>query len=162
MGIPLPNVLESFMSLLSGPHFVFQGIKKKLEMKFIPTILWLHGRLFVSSLQGQECDYQWSLVTFVIIVERSISYYQESLVTWWCPQFVGNKAKGQISKWVLQENKTYQIFRKTNITYPVTLTRMFFEKLGVLCSLLTPLFRFVLCLITDELFHSLETSDWYP
>ena len=45
MGTPLPNVLESFMSLLSGPHFVFQGIKKKLEMKFIPTILWLHGRL---------------------------------------------------------------------------------------------------------------------
>ena len=31
---------------------------------------------------------------------------------------VGNKAKGQISKLVLQENKARQIFRKTNISYP--------------------------------------------
>ena len=32
--------------------------------------------------------------------------------------FVGNKAKGRISKWVLQENKVREIFRKTNIPYP--------------------------------------------
>ena len=31
------------------------------------------------------------------------------------PYFVDNKAKGQISKWVFQENKARQIFRKTNI-----------------------------------------------
>ena len=31
---------------------------------------------------------------------------------------VGNKAKGQISKLVLQENKAREIFRKTNISYP--------------------------------------------
>ena len=30
---------------------------------------------------------------------------------------VGNKANGQMSKWVFQENKTGQIFRKTNISY---------------------------------------------
>ena len=29
---------------------------------------------------------------------------------------VGNKAKGRISKWVLQENKARQIFRKTDIS----------------------------------------------
>ena len=29
----------------------------------------------------------------------------------------GNKAKGQISKRVFQENKVHQIFRKTNISY---------------------------------------------
>ena len=34
------------------------------------------------------------------------------------PYFVDNKAKGQISKWVFQENKARQIFRKTNISYP--------------------------------------------
>ena len=28
-------------------------------------------------------------------------------------QFVGNKAKGRILKWVFQENKARQIFRKT-------------------------------------------------
>ena len=35
----------------------------------------------------------------------------------WRPPFVGNKAKRQISKRVLQENKVRQIFRKTNISY---------------------------------------------
>ena len=37
-------------------------------------------------------------------------------------QFVGNKAKGRISKRVFQENKACQIFRKTNISYPNTHT----------------------------------------
>ena len=31
--------------------------------------------------------------------------------------YVGNKAKGRISKRVFQENKARQIFRKTNISY---------------------------------------------
>ena len=34
-------------------------------------------------------------------------------------QFVGDKVKGWISKWVFQENKGRQIFRKTNIAYPL-------------------------------------------
>ena len=33
--------------------------------------------------------------------------------------FVSNKAKGGISKRVFQENKTRQIFQKTNISYPL-------------------------------------------
>ena len=33
--------------------------------------------------------------------------------------FVGNKAKGRISKRVFQDNKARQIFRKTNISYPL-------------------------------------------
>ena len=32
---------------------------------------------------------------------------------------VGNKANREISKRVIQENKARQIFRKTNISYPV-------------------------------------------
>ena len=32
-------------------------------------------------------------------------------------QLTDNKAKGHISKRVLKENKAYQIFRKTNISY---------------------------------------------
>ena len=31
---------------------------------------------------------------------------------------VGNKTKGRISKQMFQENKSRQIFRKTNISYP--------------------------------------------
>ena len=37
---------------------------------------------------------------------------------------VSNKAKGRISKWVFQENKAHQVFRKTNISYPLISTRM--------------------------------------
>ena len=36
--------------------------------------------------------------------------------------FVGNKPKGRISKRVFQENKVRQIFRKTNISYPLIRT----------------------------------------
>ena len=39
-------------------------------------------------------------------------------------QYVGNKAKGRISKRVFQENKACQIFRKTNISYPLIRTRV--------------------------------------
>ena len=34
-------------------------------------------------------------------------------------KFVGNKAKGPISKRVFQENKARQVFRKLNISYPL-------------------------------------------
>ena len=37
---------------------------------------------------------------------------------------VGNKAKGWISKRMFQENKAWQIFRKTNISYPLIRTRI--------------------------------------
>ena len=38
-------------------------------------------------------------------------------------EFVGNKLKGQISKWMLQENKVSQIFRKVSISYRLIHTR---------------------------------------
>ena len=38
--------------------------------------------------------------------------------------FVGNKAKGRISKRVFQENKARQIFRKMNISNPLIRTRI--------------------------------------
>ena len=37
--------------------------------------------------------------------------------------FVGNKAKGRISKRVFHENKAHQIFQKMNISYPVIRAR---------------------------------------
>ena len=40
-------------------------------------------------------------------------------------QFVGNKAKGRISKRVFQKNKAGQIFQKTNVSYPLIHTRTF-------------------------------------
>ena len=68
--------------------------------------------------------------------------------------FVGNKAKWRILKRVFQENKTRQIFRKTNISYPLIRTRTcvyqgegnvcFGGKFGVLCFLETPVLRLTL------------------
>ena len=67
--------------------------------------------------------------------------------------FVGNKAKGQISKWVFQKNKAGQIFQKANISYPLTRTRTyahhrvrhvcFLENLAC-CFLETSVLRFAL------------------
>ena len=45
-----------------------------------------------------------------------------SKIIWY---FVGNKAKWWISKRVFQENKARQIFRKTNISYPLIRTRAY-------------------------------------
>ena len=40
-------------------------------------------------------------------------------------EVVANKAKGRISKRRSQESKARQIFRKTNISYPLTRTRTY-------------------------------------
>ena len=76
------------------------------------------------------------------------------LFTFRIGQFVGNKAKGRISKRVLQENKARQIFRKRAfLTPPDTHTCMcvsggeefsFFGKCGVLFFLVTSGLRFAL------------------
>ena len=68
--------------------------------------------------------------------------------------FVGNKAKGRILKWVSQENKTHQVFRKTNIFLPPNAHTCvgvsedkkcsFFGKFGMLCFLVTPVLRLAL------------------
>ena len=74
--------------------------------------------------------------------------------------FVGNKAKkGQISKRVFQENKAHQIFRKTNISYPLIRTRTcayqgvrnvrFSENLTCFVFLKHPFWDLPFCLATD-------------
>ena len=56
--------------------------------------------------------------------------------------FIGNKAKGPISKRVLRENKARQIFRKTNIFYPlirncISIKGLKNVKFGVLLDILS-------------------------
>ena len=66
-------------------------------------------------------------------------------------QCVGNKAKGQISKWVFQENKARQIFPlHTYVCESGGKKCLFFGKFGLLCFLVAPVLRFALYLITDE------------
>ena len=70
---------------------------------------------------------------------------------------IGNMAKRRISKRRQQEYKAHQIFRKTNITYPLIRTRTyvcvsgskkhsFFGKFGLLCIFVTSVLRFALLL----------------
>ena len=80
-------------------------------------------------------------------------------------QFVGNKAKGQISKRVFQENKGRQILQKTNISYPLIRTKrrisptcayqggemfIFSENLTCFVFLKHWFWDSAFCLITDE------------
>ena len=66
-------------------------------------------------------------VSFFWEVLRTYFPWRKQLIIWIFLQtdieFVGNKAKGRISKRVFQENKERQIFRKTNISYPLIRTR---------------------------------------
>ena len=67
-------------------------------------------------------------------------------------KFVGNKANGRFSRWVLQENKAHQIFKKNeHFLPPDTHTHtcvsegkncLFFGKSGVLCFLATTVLKF--------------------
>ena len=71
-----------------------------------------------------------------------------------------NKAKGRISKRVFQENKARQVFRKTNISYPLIRTRTcayqgvrnvrFSENLACFVFLKHPFLDSSFCLITDD------------
>ena len=62
--------------------------------------------------------------------------------------FVGNKAKGRISKRVFQENKTHQTFRKTNISYPLRVRNIHFsENLVCFVFLKHPFWDLPFCLL---------------
>ena len=75
-------------------------------------------------------------------------------------KFVGNKAKGWISKRVFQENKASQIFLKTNISYPLIRIRTcayqgvrnvrFLENLACFVFLKYSFWNSPFCLITGE------------
>ena len=79
---------------------------------------------------------------------------------------MGNKAKGRISKRVLQENKARQTFRKTNISYPLICTRRcayhgvrnvcFSKNLACFVFLEHPFWNSPFCLITDVFIYSQE------
>ena len=74
---------------------------------------------------------------------------------------IAGKAKGRISKRVLQENKALQIFRKTDISYPLIRTRTyayqgvrnisFSENLACYVFLKLPVWGSSFCLITDDI-----------
>ena len=73
------------------------------------------------------CKYVWAQKCQIIF---QFPIGQTGIYDSWTPyktikEFVRNKAKGQISKRVFQENKARQIFRKMNISYLLIHTRKF-------------------------------------
>ena len=101
-------------------------------------------------LQDSPLNYNYFNVSYLVLMcyNMSISHV------------VGNKAKGRISRRVFQENKACQIFRKTNISYPLIRTRTcayqgvrnirFSENLACLIFLKHPSWDSPFCLITDD------------
>ena len=63
--------------------------------------------------------------------------------------FVGNNAKGRISKWVYQQNKAGQIFRKKNIYQEVRNVRVS-KNLTCFVFFKHPLWDLLFCLITND------------
>ena len=122
----------------------------------VTSALWFaplpYYRRFVMLLLTTSISF-WSIRKKISIVNNSVLYFtwiQKIRSIRWV---VGNKAKGQISKLVFQENKAHQIFRKINISYPLIRTPtcayqgvnvLFFGKSAVLCFLETPVLRFTL------------------
>ena len=74
------------------------------------------------------------------------------------PYFVSSKTKGRISKKVFQENKALQIFRKTNISYPLICIRVppvhFWENFACFVFLKHPFWDSPFYLITDDYLSS--------
>ena len=107
-----------------------------------------------------EIDIIFTVVSILLDFKDSKFDLMHSLAKIHISNFVGNKAKGQISKRVFQENKARQNFRKINISYPLIRTPggkkcLFFGNFGVLCFLEIPALRFALL----PYYRRFETSD---
>ena len=80
------------------------------------------------------------------------------------------RKKRQISKQVLQENKTRRIFRKTSISYPLIRTRTcafqavrnvcFSENLACFVFLQHPFWDLPFCVVADDLYHPISTFNY--
>ena len=109
----------------------------------------------------------------ILQAENSVCYWVY-LLNSWIAHFDGKKAKGQISKWLFQENKSNQKFQKMNISYTLICTRHvhvhvkgvrnvhFSENLACFVFLKHPFWDSPFCLITVD-FSGLDwmTHDMY-
>ena len=74
----------------------------------------------VKNILPSAIQYDWmELVPLSVLARHPQSFKQKNLYF----NVKGKKTKRRITKRVLQENKARRIFRKTNITYPLTYTR---------------------------------------
>ena len=122
----------------------------------------------VFHFRNESCSEWYSIILVLICFCICAVLHVSHLLGKPCWYFVGNKAKGQISKWFFQENKARQIFRKTNISYPLICTSTcayqrvrnvcFSEILTCSVFLKQPFWDSLFCLITDDLMLDKDTS----
>ena len=118
----------------------------------------LYGPLYYKNLQANKIS---GLKDFKDNYESYVKVSHESKLELNC---ASNNAKGRISKRVFQEDKTRQIFRKTNISYPLIRTPtcapkkcLFFGKFRAICLLEMPVLRFTLLPYYRRLANSKRT-----
>ena len=64
-------------------------------------------------------------MTIILVVKYTLDGFNLiKSIFYFKVQVVGNKTKGGILKQMFKENKARQIFRKTNISYPLIRTRL--------------------------------------
>ena len=125
--------------------FFFRELQRIILLLLIDNLYMSWGTRFFSP---KLCVGFFRYFRFLIIFIKIYIFVQEKSMD----SFVGNMAKGRISKRVFQENKARQIFQKTNHSYPLIYLRVrirgkkcsFFGRFGVLSFIETPVLRFAL------------------
>ena len=79
--------------------------------------MYVMGRSSCFHESDKFISYEKQITLFGMIVQNIFNSFINSNIEKDITQFVGNKAKEQISKRAFQENKVCQIFRKASIFY---------------------------------------------
>ena len=121
----LQNFASIFWTFSSSTHYIFAFIQTlvdlaiylmNIEIGILSELFSKNPRNFLKKfiLQTQRCIFVFYGKNHTMEMYHLKQQYK---------QFVGNKAKERISKRLFQEDKARQIFRKTNISYPLIRTR---------------------------------------
>ena len=139
--------------ILSFVHYFcyFQRQDLYLKFGFCPHFISKHWSHHILSENRRPSDVFW----YFQEVRKDTSGMKWVNENWW-RNFVGNKAKGGISKRVFQENKARQIFQKANISYPPDAHVRFSENLACFVFSKHPFWDSPFCLISDDLWQMIE------
>ena len=145
-------LLRFHVHTLQGRKFRLSGWRD--EKFFLHKLAWEQKYFFGDSFIFENF--------LIFLAFKSFSnFWPNSYKMFFILDIVGNKAKRRILKRVFQENKARQIFRKTNISYPLISTRTrayhgvrnvhFSENLACFVFLKYPFWDSPFCLITDDI-----------
>ena len=128
----MPGVSFHLISYLTTLALLHTGI--------ILKVLWTMARHYKTMIQSITLGWDWRFA----VVEKRLSLKGERISEMILGSYHRQQGKRTNLKTVLQENKAHKIFRKTNISYPLSKKCSLFGKFDVLCFLVTPVLRFAL------------------